>query len=61
VHIAEAFCAWLHPLASHGPNKTPHPNNSFGSNLMQENLEGLQHLNQEFAQWEPNPAFIKLL
>jgi hypothetical protein len=59
VHIAELFCAWFHPLASYGPNKDPHPNNGFGSNLMQENLEGLQHLNQKFAQREPKPILHK--
>jgi hypothetical protein len=40
VHAAEAFCAWLYPLASYCPDEDSHPQYSFGGQLMKENLEG---------------------
>jgi hypothetical protein len=49
VHAAEAFCAWLYPLASYGLDKDSHPQYGFESQLMKENLEGFQHFNYKPA------------
>jgi hypothetical protein len=38
VHAAETFCTWLQTLTPHGPDKDPHSDNCFGSNLVKENL-----------------------
>jgi hypothetical protein len=57
VHAAEAFCAWLYPLASYCPNEDSHPQYGFRGQLMKENLEGFQHFNHKPAQWEPKPSF----
>jgi hypothetical protein len=53
VHIVEALCAQLQPLASYNPDKHPHPNYSFGGNLVKKDLEYFQYLNHKFAQREP--------
>jgi hypothetical protein len=57
VHAAEAFCAWLYPLAFYCPDEDSHPQYGFGGQLMKENLEGFQHFNYKPAQWEPKPSF----
>jgi hypothetical protein len=47
--LQKHFALISKPLAPHGPNKNPHPDDGFGGNLMKENFKGLQHFNQEFA------------
>jgi hypothetical protein len=59
VHTIEALRAWLQPLASHSPDKNPHPNNSFGGDLMKEDLVYLQHFNHKLAQREPKTSLKK--
>jgi hypothetical protein len=61
MHIAEALCTWLQSLASHSPNKNPHPNDGFGGNLMKKNFKSLQHFNQKFTQREPESCLHEAL
>jgi hypothetical protein len=44
-------------LTSHSPDKDPHSNNCFRSDLVKENLVCLSTFNNKFAQWEPKPSF----
>jgi hypothetical protein len=49
VHAAEAIRAWLQPLTPYSLDKNPHPNYSFGGDLMKEDLVYLQHFNHKLA------------
>jgi hypothetical protein len=57
VHAAKTFCTWLQTLTSHSPDKDPHSNNCFRSDLVEKNLICLQNFNNKSAQWEPKPSF----
>jgi hypothetical protein len=59
VHTAEALRAWLQPLTPYSPDKNPHPNYSFGGDLMKEDLEYLQYFNHKFAQRKPKTNLQK--
>jgi hypothetical protein len=59
MHTTEALCAWLQPLTSYSSDENPHPNNSFGGDLMKEDLIYLQHFNHKLAQREPKTSLKK--
>jgi hypothetical protein len=60
MNITKPFCIWLQALAPRSPYKDSHSYNSFGSNLVEMDLEYLQNFDHEAAQGNRSLALKKL-